>query len=176
MNYDNPSPIQNLLTNLKPNQKIAIGLGLIILIAVVIFLPKLFQGHQNSDDTTSGATSYVDEQGYTVTTETHINDQGEEVVTGTREDPYGNVTTIDPNLITTYFPYQVMRQHKEWTSTLRYYLSINQSDKIIYANMEDCDVERDKALILDYINSIPIDLSEYTIKYELTRTDVDCGE
>ena len=175
MDY-NSHPFQNLLTNLKPNQKIAIILGIIILISIIMVLPNLFQNNGDIGGNPNESESYTDDQGYTISTRTEINDRGEEVTITTREDPYGNVTTTDPSLITTYFPYQVMREHKEWTSTLRFYLSISQTDKIIYANIEDCDIENDKKLIQDYINSIPIDLSSYSIEYEITSVDTDCGE
>ena len=69
-----------------------------------------------------------------------------------------------------------MRQHKEWTNTLRYYLSVNETKKTIHAIVEDCDIDQDKAMIQAYIKSIPIDLSDYTVEYELNSVDADCGE
>lgn len=178
----NTNPIHNFFSNLNRNQKIALGLGAVILIAIIALIPQPFQTSQKSGSDETGtidnpkAENYTDEQGYTVVKESYTNDQGEEVITGTRTDPYGNVTTLDPSLITTYFPYQVMREHKEWNSTFRFYLSINENDKIIYANMEDCDIEQDKKIISDYIKSIPIDLSEYSVEYSLTDVNTDCGE
>ena len=178
----NTNPIRNLFTNLNRNQRIALGLGIIVLIVIVAFLPQLFQTIQKSDDSETGTVdnpkteNYIDEQGYTVNKETYTNEQGEEIITGTRTDPYGNVTTLDPDLITTYFPYQVMREHKDWDSTFRFYLSIDEDNKIIHANMEDCDVEQDKIMVHSYINSIPINLSDYSIEYELISTNTDCRE
>ena len=179
----NTSPIRGFFSALNRNQKIVLGLGVVALIAVIAFLPQLFQISQKSDDNETGTANssktenYTDEQGYTIVKETYTNDQGEEVIiTGTKTDPYGNVTTLDPSLITTYFPYQVMRAHKNWESTFRFYLSISEKDKKIYADMEDCDVEQDKRMIQDYIDSIPIDLSDYYIEYSLTSTDADCRE
>ena len=176
------NPIYNLFTNLTRNQKIALCLAVILFISGIIILPQLFQTNQsetNNNDELSNSPkveSYVDEQGYTVTTETITNSKGEESITSTRTDPYGNTTTTDPDLLTTYFPYQVMRQHKEWTNTLRYYLSVNETKKTIHAIVEDCDIDQDKAMIQAYIRSIPIDLSDYTVEYELNSVDADCGE
>lgn len=181
MEPDNTNSIQNLFTNLKTKQKIALFLGIIIIILAAVLLPWLFHNSQNSPDEseatdTSKTESYDDEQGYTITTETYTNDEGEEVTTSIRTDRYGNTTTMDPDLLTSYFPYQVMREHDESIKTLRYFLSLDNSTKTIHAIMEDCDIENDKALIQEYINSIPVDLSDYQIEYEFSSTDTDCEE
>lgn len=172
------NPIHSLLTNLTTNQKIGFGLGIVIIVLIIVLAPTMLQGlFVNNTATDEPVTeTYTDEQGNTVTVETYTNDQGEEVVTGTREDPYGNITTINPDLITTYFPYQVMRDHADGDPTLRYYLAIDEASGLIRVIMEDCDVENDKILIQQYINSIPFDLSGYKIEYELSSVDTSCDD
>ncbi len=177
------SLLHNLLRNLSIKQKIVIVLGIVLIVGLTAFAFFYLQANEagnsesrSTNDNDTATETYVDEQGYTVTTETHVDDSGKEYTTTTREDPYGNITTADPDLITTYFPYQVMREHKEWTSTLKYFLTIDEDTKIIGADMEDCDIENDKRLIDQYIQSIPIDLSDYTIEYNLISVDTDCGE
>lgn len=175
------SAFRNLIHNLTKKQVIAIVLGLVFLVIVAIVLSNIASsptGSSNDNDTNEDSSAnevYVDENGYTITTEVNIDENGEEYTVTTREDPYGNVTTTDPNLISTYFPYQVMREHVDWNPTLRYFLYINEESKTIYVNMEDCDIENDKKLIAEYIDSIPIDLSAYNIEYELSTVDTDCG-
>ena len=117
---------------------------------------------------------YTDENGNTVTVETTTNANGDTTTTETKEDAYGNVTTTDPNLVTTYFPYQVMREHDGYSATMRYFLSADESTKVITAMVEECDVEGDKALVQEYIDSIPLDLSDYTVEYATFVVDAVC--
>lgn len=167
--------ISNLFANLSGKQKLALTLVALVVISaviVIIFMALSSSGQSDSDEEKAG--SYVDDNGYTITTEETTNDEGETVLITTKEDEYGNVTTTDPDLITTYFPYQVMREHKNYDPTLRYYVNINEDTMTINAMVEECDVEADKALVREYIDSIPIDLSAYTLNYDIFSTDAIC--
>ena len=168
--------LKTLINNLDPKKKLGLIIGFITFIILIILIVNLSQNSFNSD-TKKGPIeeTYTDEQGYTVNREIVTDENGETSVQGTKEDQYGNVTTLDPDLITTYFPYQVMREHLHHTPTLKYYLGINEDTGVIRVNMEDCDVENDKKEIEEYLDSIPLDLSNYTIEYELSNTDTNCG-
>ncbi len=176
------SKLYYLIHNTTTKQKVVailVIISLVIMGIIISYVASLPTGSSDSGDTEGNGSAvnetYVDENGYTITTEVNIDENGEEYTVTTREDPYGNVTTTDPNLITTYFPYQVVREHDDWDPTLRFYLSINEDSKTIYADMEDCDIENDKKLIAEYIDSIPIDLSAYTIEYKLSTIDTSCS-
>lgn len=175
----------NLVKNLTVAQKLGIGLGFVIIILLLVFVGFLVgdmssneQENDNNDNSSEIVEeTYTDENGYTVTTNTYINESGEKVTEGTKKDEYGNVTTLDPNLITTYFPYQVVRKHQEpMNATLRYYLAVNEETKTIKALVEECDVAGDQALVQQYVDSIPLDLSEYTIVYDTFVNNAICSD
>lgn len=171
--------IQNTLNNLSGKQKIGFVVGVVLFASILIVVLAVFltgaSDFSNPEKISDG--TYKDEQGNTVTVETSVNENGEKVTTKTKEDKYGNVTTVDPDLITTYFPYQKMREHVDWSPTLRYYVNISEEDdSVINALIEGCDEENDKTLVYEYINSIPLDMSGYTINFETFETDADCGE
>ncbi len=157
----------NILRNMTKKQKIGVAVFLaIVVILVLVLILLVMSGQQAVDETT-------DDDG----------SSGETVVTETKMDEYGNVTTVDPDLITTYFPYQVMRKHASeelvdfgFEYTLRYALDLDEEARIITAIIEYCDVEADKALVQQYIDSIPLDLSAYTVNYETFSEDAICDE
>ena len=187
MKNENGLSIRNLAHNLTMVQKLGLGFGAVIVVLVIVFLSFMIA---NITEEAGGdeekieeipevveSVAQLEEDGYIVTIDTVTNEEGATVITGTKEDEWGNVTTINPNLVTTYFPYQVAREHEGYDSTLRYYLNIDEeNDKVIRAMIEDCDVEGDTALVQQYINSIPIDMSGYTVEYQTFSTDSDCGE
>lgn len=187
MKNENSLSIRNLAHNLTMAQKLGLGFGVVIVALVIVFLSFMIA---NITEEAGGdeeqieeipevveSVAQLEEDGYIVTIDTVTNEEGTTVITGTKEDEWGNVTTINPNLVTTYFPYQVAREHEGYDSTLRYYLNIDEeNDKVIRAMIEDCDVEGDTALVQQYINSIPIDMSGYTVEYQTFSTDSDCGE
>ena len=169
----------NLWDNLSGKKKLGAVIGGALILSLLVVLVAMFAVGSGVQGGTEGMVNgtYEDEQGNIVTVETTVNENGERVTTRTKTDAYGNVTTVDPALITTYFPVQVMREHAEWTPTLRYYLYIDEYDKLlIHAMVEACDEEGDKALVQEYIDSIPLDMSGYKIEYQVVETDTDCGE
>ena len=172
--------IGNLWGNLSAKEKLGLALGVLIiigLIVVLVFTVLNPSSEEKLEPGTETEESYVNEWGDVVTKKTVVSEDGEATVTETKKDEWGNVTTVDPNLITTYFPYQVAREHKEWVPTLKYYLYIDEeNDKLIHASIEDCDEEGDKALVQEYINSIPLDMSEYKVEFQTFSDDADCGE
>lgn len=187
----------NVLRNMTKKQKIGAVVFLAVIIILVIILMFLMFGDQQATDESSGdgdsmgqneaanvkEETYENDDGYTVTKKTTTYENGETVVTETKMDEYGNVTTVDPDLITTYFPYQVMRKHTSeelvdsgFDYTLRYSLDLDEEARIITAIIEYCDVEADKALAQQYLDSIPLDLSAYTVNYETFSEDAICEE
>lgn len=143
--------------------------------------------------------TYLDENGNTITTTTYIDDgeivtenkyidksgevirseivtmqDGETIIEGNKEDEYGNFTTLNPELVTTYFPYQVVREHEGSSPTLRFFVDADEDRKTINAIVEYCDEENDRKLVREYIKSIPIDLSKYEVKFETFSEDAIC--
>lgn len=118
--------------------------------------------------------TYLDEDGNTIIRTVVTNSDGTKTVTEIKRDAYGNVNTTNPNMISTYFPHQVMREHEDGESTFRLYLSLDEKTKVINAVTEGCNEEEDKALVKEYIESVPLDLSDYTITYEEASEDVGC--
>ena len=187
--------LSNLFKNMTKNQKIGVLIAIAIIVILIIISASLMAGgeqiidgavsnsetEQSEDGTSVEEETYVNDEGYTVTKEITTYADGGKIITETKEDEYGNVTTVDPSLITTYFPYQVMRKHTSedlldsgFEYTLRYSLSLDEEAKVINATIEFCDVEGDKALVQEYINSIPLDLSAYTVNYETFAEDAFC--
>ena len=187
--------LSNLFKNMTKNQKIGVLVVIAIIVILIIILASLMAGgeqiidgavsngetEQSEDGTSVEEETYVNDEGYTVTKEITTYADGGKIITETKEDEYGNVTTVDPSLITTYFPYQVMRKHTSedlldsgFEYTLRYSLSLDEEANVIHATIEFCDVEGDKALVQEYINSIPLDLSAYTVNYETFAEDAFC--
>ena len=201
---DGNNVFKNISEKLTKPQKVGVVLGIVIIVLLLVFVllltDGLFNGGGGSEleeevveetyvedgDTVIKETRRDEEgnvtvvetreesDGSTVTVETYTNTEGDVTTTGTKEDAYGNVTTLDPALITTYFPYQVMREHEGGDPTLRYYVAVDEGSKTISALIEACDEEGDKALVQQYINSIPLNLSSYTINYESFDEDAIC--
>ena len=166
---------------------------LVVVIALLIILVVLLTSGSPSDGGVDDDTgqeegvvdvtedTYTNEDGYTVTQEIKTYADGGKVITETKVDEYGNVTTVDPSLITTYFPHQVMRQHTSkdlvdagFEYTLRYSLQLDEDAKAITATIEYCDEGGNKALVQEYLSAIPLDLSEYTVNYETFTEDAFC--
>ena len=171
--------LSNLWDNLSGKKKLGVVVSALLALSFLVVLVAMFAVGSNVQGGPEGMINgtYQDEQGNIVNVETTVNENGETVTTRTKTDEYGNTTTVDPNLITTYFPYQVMREHAEWTPTLKYYLYISDDNNmVINAMIEACDEERDMALVQQYIDSIPLDMSGYTVEYQTFDTDADCGD
>ena len=50
----------------------------------------------------------------------------------------------------------------------------NEDDKTLEIVVSSCDVEKFKKEAWDYLNTIPIDFSSFTVTYEVNNTDVRC--
>ena len=169
--------ITNLWRNLSGKEKLGFGLGILIIIGLIIGLGFMLFGNTNEEVLEPGTTteeSYVNDDGDTVTKTTVVSEDGEATVTETKKDEWGNVTTVDPNLITTYFPYQEERPHDDMEGTLRFYLDVDTENKVISASIEECDTEGDKELVQQYLDSIPVDISEYKVEYNPFYIDAEC--
>ena len=181
-----------------------VALAVVIVVLGVVLMVVAQSGDSGElvngggDDILNG--TYTNEQGNTVKVETEKDRNGNTVTTKTSEDDEGNVTTTkivtdkdgnktttevvvdeygnerttDPKLLTTYFPYQVMRKHDNYEPTLRYFVDVNEEEKIIEAIVEACDEEEDKKLVKQYVDSVPLDLSAYVVNYELASEDAIC--
>lgn len=185
--------LSNIFKNTTRKQRVGFGVILAVVVVLLIVLIVLVMNNPQDNDVDNEEEqqtnsvvdvtedTYVDEQGNTVTQEITTYADGGTIITETKTDEYGNVTTVDPSLITTYFPYQVMRKHTNedlidfgLEYTLRYSLHLDEDAKVINATIEYCDVEGDKALVQEYINSIPLNLSGYTVNYETFSEDAFC--
>ncbi len=172
----------NIAKNMTRKQKVLSILFVLIVVILIIILSVMLSNYNQPEaeeetEVTTDVTErneVINGQDYVVTKETTVNADGETEVTETKMDSFGNVTTTEPNLITTYFPYQVVREHEDGRITLRYSLRIQEDSNVINAAVEGCDVENDKKLVQEYLNSIPIDLSNYTINYVPFFEDAFC--
>lgn len=176
--------IKNVFKKMKKSQIVGIVLFVVILVLALVLVGLLAEKPQDGNSTSgdeNGESStvvetYTGEDGYTYTKEIVTDENGDATIVETKTDEYGNVTTVAPGLITTYFPYQVMREHSDYIATLRYSFAVDEESKTITGLVEYCDAEGDKALAQEYLNSIPMDLSEYTVIYDVFSEDAFCTE
>ena len=143
----NPSPIHNLFANLKPNQKIAIGLGLIIIIVLFALIASFIStNHSNTND---DPTSVTDIQGVTVSTEYN------------EEHSY----TLDEYLPASEYEYVDV---DGGYGVVEYWMIEENTaiEKGIVVSVDSCDVEKYTAAANEYLKSLQIDLSEYDITYQ----------
>ncbi|MBR3236327.1 hypothetical protein IKF92_01430 [Candidatus Saccharibacteria bacterium] len=81
---------------------------------------------------------------------------------------YNNTYSLD-----LYLPYVVDSENEDATSNV--YVYGNENDKTINVEVSACDPEKYKKMAMDYLESTPIKLSDYTINYEVSYTDIECG-
>ncbi len=84
---------------------------------------------------------------------------------------YNNTYSMD-----LYLPYGVSPDVPENTPAApHYYITGDEDEKTIDIMVSVCDVEKYKKEAMDYLNSTPLKLDEYTINYEINSVDVECG-
>ena len=179
---------KNLSNKLTKGQKIGAMAMVIIMLLLVVLLSLIVNSkdenvgenggiaNEGGSDYVEGEELVIDGMNYVVKKESVEGEDGKYTEREVKEDEYGNVTTVDPNLITTYFPYQKMRAHSDWEDTLRYSLELDEEYKIINASIEYCDEAGNKEMIQQYLDSIPLDLSSYAVNYELFSEDAICTD
>ena len=85
---------------------------------------------------------------------------------------YNNTYSLD-----LYLPYikKGEVQNPEEPNAPLYMITGSENDKTIDVMVSVCDVEKYKKEAMDYLESTPIKLSEYTINYRMNEVDVNCG-
>ena len=84
---------------------------------------------------------------------------------------YNNTYSLD-----LYLPYGVSPSESEDVPTApHYYITGDEDAKKIDIMVSVCDVDKYKKEAMDYLNSTPIKLSEYTISFEINSIDVECS-
>ncbi len=75
-----------------------------------------------------------------------------------------------------YLPYKSSSEEANTDSLLApdFYIDGDQNEKYLDIMLSMCDVERFKKEAWDYLNSLPIDFSEYTINYRINEVNVEC--
>ena len=73
-----------------------------------------------------------------------------------------------------YLPYMVNSDYEDAAPNI--YIDGSEVDKTIDVMVSVCDAEKFKKEAMDYLESTPIKLSEYTITYDVNDTDVICGD
>lgn len=54
------------------------------------------------------------------------------------------------------------------------YIDADESEKIVEVMVSACDADKFKREAMEYLNSIPVDLSDYKIEYNINNINVEC--
>ena len=84
---------------------------------------------------------------------------------------YNNTFSLD-----LYLPYIVYPEGYDDNTVAapNYMISGDENTKTLDIMISECDVEGFKKAAWDYLNSLPIDFSEYQVNYEINKVDVRC--
>ena len=88
-------------------------------------------------------------------------------------DSFCQGTYRNTDSLSLYLPHYVYPEGHDDVAP-NYYISGDEDSKTIIIAVSDCNIERFKMEAWDYLNSIPIDFSEYTVEYETNSMDVEC--
>lgn len=184
---DNSFSIKNLFTNLSKQQKIAAGLILPgILIVLAIMVPIINSAQEGFEDYELGDHDSSNESDTTV----GVGQKWDSNTTNTNDDDNNDSETVEVPVSTSYnddheytlidyLPYSayVFLDYDDADDTSRVYYSIEENtaiEKGIVISVDSCDVEGNTAAAQEYLKSIPVDLSEYTVVYQTHTGEVPC--
>lgn len=168
--------LHNLVVNLTKKQK----LGMVALIAIIVILVIVLAVvvNQSQDDVSDGS-----EEGQ-MNTETaagvsgdNINNEDEAVgieVPVSTDYQSSHVYTLRDYLPKDKYDF---KEFGDGETGARVYWSISENtaiEKGIVVRVDSCNEERNKASANEYLRTIPVDLSEYTIVYQVATGDVPC--
>ena len=84
------------------------------------------------------------------------------------EGMYNNTQSLD-----LYLPYMVDSQYEDSAPTI--FIEGDQESKTIDIEVSVCDSDKYLQEAREYLAGIPVDLSNYTIEYDINGTDVECN-
>ena len=73
-----------------------------------------------------------------------------------------------------YLPYVVKSKYEGGAPNI--YIEGNENNRRIDVMLSTCDTDALRSQAENYLNSIPVDLSEYTINYNVSEADARCNE
>lgn len=162
MYQDKPlSKFQNLYNNLTQKQKIGIVaiFFVIVIILVIVGIAVSTQQSENKDQLLDDSSEYIEDEDYDPD---YVDPEKTPIEGG------------DQSSIETFLPHAVFVEEEDF-SALRYYIEEDaESDNVINVMFSACDEATSKTLAQEYLDSIPLDLSGYTINYEPVEEDAYC--
>ncbi|MBQ2623447.1 hypothetical protein IJG12_03995 [Candidatus Saccharibacteria bacterium] len=157
----NPNPLRNLMNNLSSKEKIALGLGLVIIIGFLVCVVLWLSGSQPRDNSdSSDSTSTTDGQNLSVSTE--YNEEHEYTLSDYL--PYSEYD-YKRNIDGDYFVVEYWAVEENTAA-----------EKGIVVSVDSCESEKNTAAAKQYLDSIPMDLSSYDIVYRTNTIDVPCNQ
>ena len=154
----NSNPIHNLLTNLDRNKKIALVLGIVIIVVLLGFI--LLSIPKNQSDDNNPGTQTTDDQDTPISTEYN------------KDHEY---------TLTDYLPMSDVDYVKDTDGDYNVveYWSISENtavEKGIVITVDSCNVEENTAAAKEYLESTTINLSEYSIVYQTSISEIPCDQ
>lgn len=77
-----------------------------------------------------------------------------------------------------YFPYEVYPERDESQAgeslAPNYILNVDEENKVITIMVSSCNVDRFKSDALNYLDTVPIDLSDYQLDVQINNVNVEC--
>ena len=155
----NSSPIHNLLANLDRNKKIALVLGIVIIIVLLGFILLSIPNSQSNEDNDTDAQT-TDDQDTLVSTEYN-------------EDHEYTLNDYLPMSDVSY----VKDAEGDYNTVIHWSISENTAiEKGIVVTVDSCNVEENIAAAKEYLESTTMDLSKYSIVYQTDISDIPCDQ
>ena len=177
----------NILKNTTKKQRIGFGLAFVVIVALVVILFVMIGTPQESSDEAGdngGASEEVAETEQIVLGEgvagTALAEDGNDEKTASAQVPVSTeynerhkYTLVD------YMPSAIydFKEYGDGQSGTRIYWEIVENtaiEKGIVVKLDSCDEAGNKALANEYLRSIPVDLSDYVIVYQVRVGGVPC--
>lgn len=181
--------LQNLFQNLTKRQKIGILISLFLIIILLFYIFFITQNSsentsQNNEEDATESEINIEEINYNPdsSTKESSNNYIQELINNDyqykKSDPnYYLEHTTNPELLSTYLPHIEYRYYILDETQYRsvYFYAFQKDEKTIEIMVEKCDEEQDKIRANNYLNSLPLDLSQFTIEYNI-NTEAYCGK
>ena len=87
---------------------------------------------------------------------------------------YNNTFSLDLYLPYIMYPDGYDEENADGTLAPNYMITGDDKAKTLDILVSTCDAERFKQEAWKYLNSLPVDFSDYTVNYEVNSIDVDC--